>query len=423
MSDKSSGSSDPELFKRKVCMKKAIATFLVLTFIMVSFSGCGGQPGAPSQGDAGRTSAGDAVVARVGDFEIFYSQMANQMVTLEAMYNDVGGQYTEGQVKDLLNQAARSTLENLINSHILDMKIEEYQITLTKEEERQGESRWQALLEDTKQAVQAEQPDLTGGELEDMVDLVMGYKGLDKASVYESTLRSLKLEKLRSQLASELPEPDQQEISAVYDSLLAQQKAAFDADVTAFESTMLDGDVVVYVPRDYRVMRQLDLSFEQDVINILKQLETYDSVDGDTYREMEKNELRLLKEEKIPVIKGLLEQGLSFSQIMEETKPGSSKRVNYICQDSTRFSDDYYAAAFSIPAEGRLAGEPVRQKYGYSLLYWDSSIPAGVISLQTAREQIRLDLMKKAENEHWKTLQDQWRAQADVTIYESVFSY
>ena len=95
---------------------------------------------------------------------------------------------------------------------------------------------------------------------------------------------------------------------------------------------------MVYVPQDYRVIQEIQLKFDDEVVQLLNQMEQYDTDDSNSYEEMLSLEYQRLQEESISKLYHQLEEGVAFSQLMEDTKPGSSNTFNYVCEDTTRHS-------------------------------------------------------------------------------------
>lgn len=96
--------------------------------------------------------------------DILYSQLAEQMVMLEAMYSGLSDQLTKEELQEKLHTAALSSLENLIAEQILRTKIDEYGLTLTQEEQSAAEAVWEQTLASMTQSVQSTYPDLEGDD-------------------------------------------------------------------------------------------------------------------------------------------------------------------------------------------------------------------------------------------------------------------
>lgn len=230
-------------------MKSILSFFLCTMLVCPLLSACqgSGNTGTPSESDTDQSvSAGDPsapaadeVVARVGDTEILYSQLAEQMVMLEAMYSGLSEQFTPEQLHEKLHDAALSSLETLISQQILNSKIDEYGLTLTPEEQQEAGQAWDQTIENVTNMVRQDYPDLTGADLDAMVQATLEVSGQEKQTVVDNAARSILVRKLKEQVMSETPRPNRQKVEKFYSSLLAEQREQFDQDVTQFESAMI----------------------------------------------------------------------------------------------------------------------------------------------------------------------------------------
>lgn len=401
-------------------MKTTLSRLLCIVLTISFLSAC--QGGNPSGSQS--SSHADQVVARVGDTDILYSQLAEQMAMLDAMYSDLSDQFTTEELQEKLHTAALSSLENLITQQILNSKIEEYGLTLTPEEQEQAQHAWDQTLESITSSVQSSYPDLTGDDLDSMVQAALEASGQEEQTVVDRASQSILVGKLKEQALSQtVPLPDRARVEAAYTKLLAQQQEQFDQDVTSFESAMILGDPVAYVPRSYRVIQEIQLLFDNDVIQLLRQMKQYDSDDSDSYEEMLSLEFQRLLEGNLPQLYDQLDQGTPFSQLMEEIKPGSSDTYNYISEDTTRLSQEYQQAALSIPAPGQISGTPVKLEYGYAVLCWADSLDAGARPLEEVYHDLEQQLLEADRNRAWSDLQAQWRQEAQVEIFEDRLGY
>ena len=151
---------------------------IALTAALLLTAGCQNQNSGSAQSSQDAQSQKDEVIAQVGDQNIMYSQLAEHMVTLEAMYSGLSDQFTTQELQEKLHTAAMESLENLITQQILYCKIDEYGITLTPEEEAEAQKAWEETLESTRSSVESTYPELEGEDLEAMVQTAIETAGL-----------------------------------------------------------------------------------------------------------------------------------------------------------------------------------------------------------------------------------------------------
>lgn len=403
-------------------MKLRLLSALCAVILFLS-AGCQSQNASSSQTSQSAQTQEDEVIAEVGNQKIMYSQLAEQMVTLEAMYSGLSDQLTEQQLKEKLHTAALESLENLIAQQILYCKIDEHGIALTENEETEAQKTWDETLEAMRTSVQNSYPDLQGEDLEAMVQAAIDASGLKKEEVISSARQTALVSKLKEQIMAQASQPTQQQVEEAYQQLLEEQQEKFSEDPMAFEASMLAGDPVVYVPEPYRMIQELYLQFDPEVVQLLREMKSYDTEESDSYEEILALEYERLREGRLPQVQERLNNGESFQRLMEENKPGSSSTYNYVGEGTTRLSDEYYQAAMSISEPGQTASQPIKMESGYAILYWADTIQPGIRSVEEVRDDLEEQLYRSAQNSLWKDTQASWREEANVVIYEDRLGY
>lgn len=374
------------------------------------------------ESQSGDEDAQDMVVARVNGTDILYREFAEQMASVEAIYSAMTDALSADEINLQLTEQAQTVLENLISQVILEQKAEEYDIALTAEQEAEVASAWEQMQERFSRTISANYPTLEGEDLAAMVLLALESSGIEEEMITQSARSSALIENLRARFDAETAEPTQAELQALYDTLLLEQQTEFENDAAAFETAILGGEVVVYIPDEYRVLHEWEFRYEDDVIALLKQLEELDTESSTAYEDtLAAEQARTLQ--TISMVQALLASGSEFDTLYENANSGKAPRVNYIAAGSSRFSDAYYEAAMQIPAEGSAAAQPIAQNYGYTLLYWADTLAPGAISLYDVEEALAEQLLREARNENWKNVQAQWREQAEVFIDEALITY
>lgn len=406
-------------------MKRVLTIALSLAMILSLAVGCDKQtpPPASDSGSQPGSASNDQVIALVNGEKIWYSQLAEQMVAVEAMYSSLSQQFTKEELQDKLHESATTALNHLINDQILQQKISEFGISLTPEEETQAQSAWDQTVASVTESVQKTYPTLEGKDLEAMTQAALDGSGVKKDAVIEGARRTALAGKLKNQVTSQLPPPQSEQVEEIYQQLLEEQTAAFQNDPTAFEAQALSGDPLVYVPEDYRVIQEINLRFDDEVIQLLNEMKQYDTDDNNSYEEMLFLEYQRLQQEALPQLYSRLNQGESFLSLMEEIKPGSSDRYNYVSANTTRLDQDYLNTALSISAPGKWSEEALKMPYGYTVLFWADNLKPGARSMEEVRPDIEAQLQKTAQLEAWNNAQEQWYQEADIEVYEDLLGY
>ena len=395
-------------------------TLAMLMLLSCCLCGCAQEKGETAEETA--SDVANAVVARVNGTEILYGQVEEQMASVKALYQSLTGSLSAEEILEKLEAETMNVVNKLIDDAILEQKIAESGIALTKEEETQAKRQWDAVLENVRSSLRVNYPTATEEDLDALVILSMQNSSLTQEMVMSSARKSILTEKLRSAAAETMEPVSDAAIQSLYDTLFSEQKTKFDTDPTAFEAAMLGKTVVVYIPRSYRVIQELTIKSGDDIIALLKQMAQYDNEESTSYEEMLQSE-REIQQRLIATVRQRCAAGEIFAEACRNAIPGVTLKTNYICSATTRFSEEYYNAAMNIPMEGGLAENLLPVDYGCTLLCWEKTLAAGEIPLDQVRAVLSEQLTKEAESEHWKNLRQQWLEEAEITIYEELLSY
>lgn len=396
---------------------KPQALFSLALVLALLLSGCAGtrtgdEKPAPAALDKG-------TVAVVNGEAVPYSEFAEQMASVEMLYSSLAGTRGEEEIKTMLEAEAENVLETLILQRVLMQKVEEYGITLTEAEEQEARDAWTEVREKIAASVARNYPDYSGEELEALVQIAVESSNFREETVVQSARQSALLKKLQAAALSDASlAVSDSAVEERYQERLEEETIQFDTDVTAFEAAMLGKTAAVYIPRPYRVLQELDLRFDDDMLSVLAQLKEYDTEDDDTYETLLASE-RALLEEKAQAVRARLAGGESAEALAAEY----GGRVNYICEDTTRFSQDYYDAAFSIGEIGGAADTLIELDNGGTLLCWTGTLSPGPVPLEEAAGRIREEIAAEKRTAAWSAQQSSWRDEAEVVINEELLSY
>lgn len=400
-------------------MKHRLFSFIALLLIICLFTACGDGTVTETEQTG---AADDPIVATVNGTPVYYSAFAEKMVSIEAMYSAMSGTMSADELNQKLTEQAASVLETFITQLILEQKAEELGITLTDEQEAAVAAAWTDTQEQFRKTVSANYPTFTGKDLDAMVLLALQSSGLTEEMVTQSARTSALIANLRAQIDAQVSPVSDSEARETYQTLLQQQQTEFANDITAFESAMLGDAVVVYIPSAHRVIHEWELRYENDVIALLNQLKQIDTDESTAYEDTLAAE-QSRTQVQLEQIRGEIAAGADFDALYAEKNDGTAPHINYIGAESTRFSEEYYAAAMNIDAEGSLAKKLVATNNGYMLLYWGSTLEPGIVPFETVRGQLSEQLQKKKCDENWKAVQAVWREEAEITIVTDLITY
>lgn len=386
-------------------MKRFSLLVLAAVIAATIFAGCTKAEPQPS-------GEPDVAVAVVGGAEIMRSEVESLAAHSDKMYESLTG-VSEEEIAEKKLESRLTILENLVTERIISSKIEEYGIKETKQMREAAEKSWENAVSAMEKYVLASYPTLEGSELEETVNAMLNTQGISEETLIKSAIQDELEKALAEELKGEAPPAEEAEISEYYSSLLEKQKVSFTADTAAFEGALMSGETVVFRPADCRVVKQLYLKFDEEVIGLIKQLEAVD--DTETADEMRNDQYRILNK-KLETIRKDLDSGEKFDTILEENEQGSSAGVNYITEASERFSEEYKRALFALTEQGTYS-EPVKQEYGYVILFWQDTLKAGESSFEEVRESIEKLLTEENDRVYYEEQLKQWRSDAEVELF------
>lgn len=286
--------------------------------------------------------------------------------------------------------ARKAILDKLILEQACINDAERNGITLMGEVLQDADQRHEKMIGQAESYVHLSYPNLTGPELDRQVDALLRVSGADRSVYRLLAERGALMSAYEAFLLSEMPLPGEDEIQAEYEALWQEQKLLFDTDENAFEAALLNGDTVVYRPVTLKKIQKAEFKFDKEVIRVLRNLR---QINPEAAVGIEEEEYARLDETVLPVHEALTKGKLSFPDVLEDLRSGSSSQVNYFHESSTRFSEDYYtrAAAFAVPGE---ISSVYRIVNGYAILYYAGDLPACErVPAEEVREQIAASLL------------------------------
>ena len=72
---------------------------------------------------------------------------------------------------------------------------------------------------------------------------------------------------------------------------------------------------------------------------------------------------------------------------------------------------------------GGVADTEVPLDFGCYLLCWADTLSEGTVDISEVSDALSAQILREKQNENWKTAQAQWRAEAEITIDETLIAY
>lgn len=356
----------------------------------------------------------NSIAALVDGKPIFWSQVEAQMTTLNMMYQNLSGSLSEEEIAEKKLKAKSEILDKLIEQLVVQNKLASLGFIVTDEIKTQAEESYQSTVKVIEDYVKKSYPDISKEDLEETAQWILSNQGLSKESIVESAIQNALFDAYKKQIEDETDRMDESAVKAYYNSLYSEQKESFSNDINLYEQALLSGKPVIFRPVETRVIKQLSIPFDDDVIDLINQLNAYGSKD-------EAEKMRMDQYDRISAklnqTMDRLKSGESFDALIEEFSEGSDA-VNYVSEQSTRFSEEFKNAAMSIETLGQFS-EPIKTAYGYLILCWDATLEAAdPVAFEDVRADLESLLSEFNRNRAIADQKMQWLKEANIEIFE-----
>ena len=270
----------------------------------------------------------------------------------------------------------------------------------------------------------------------------------DNRYTLESVQRSIRENALVERFyacATEGVEVTDETIQALYDETVSSQQAAYDADPSSFESDVMYGNDIYYVPEGFRSVYHILLLLDDEAQDALSELLTRQRViaaalegeDADTDALNAENEAVQAQIDelcadlmaRVMEIRERLDAGEDFLALMEECgeDPGMQSEPflsngYYVSADSNMWEPNFRDAAMALENVGDVS-DPVLTPYGIHLILFNEELAPGAVPLESVRESLEAGalgtLEEAAINEAVQAAMDA----ADIVTYPENLVY
>ena len=257
----------------------------------------------------------NSIAALVDGKPIFWSQVEAQMTTLNMMYQNLRGSLSDEEIAEKKLKAKSEMLDKLIEQLVVQNKLASLGFIVTDEVKTQAEESYQSTVKVIEDYVKKSYPDISKEDLEETAQWILSNQGLSKESIVESAIQNALFDAYKKQIEDETDRMDESAVKAYYNSLYSEQKESFSNDINLYEQALLSGKPVIFRPVETRVIKQLSIPFDDDVIDLINQLNAYGSKD-------EAEKMRMDQYDRISAklnqTMDRLKSGESFDALIEE---------------------------------------------------------------------------------------------------------
>jgi hypothetical protein len=390
-------------------MKKTLLFFPIIFIFILVVSSCSSK-----KEEAPAFSWNPALtVAVVDGTNILRAEVEEQMGTVNRMYQAMESSLSQETIEEKKQEARLQILNNLVENQIILNKTGDIENNLSDEHKARIEAAYEGSVDRIADYVRKTYPDLGPEAMLREVETLLKTSRLSLEDIRKNSKNTVLRELLYESVLAEAGEPAPAEIEMYYRRLLAEQKENFGKDVSRYEQALLSGSPVVFHPAECRVIREININFDADVIGLIRQLESFDS--HEEAEKMRKDQF-LRQEEKVKRVLEKLKTMPFDGLIAEELGPGIIPPVNYISSQSSRFSPEYRDAALAIPRVGETS-PPIRAEYGTLILLWEETGPRGEVPLWEIYDTIQEAARREQHGRAWEEIRAIWREAAEITLY------
>jgi len=350
---------------------------------------------------------------------------------------------------------AQSVAEGFMNTTAVLMKAEEMGITLTDEElaecDEYAQNAWQEEYDAAYAAAEGE----TEEEKKLNAEYSLATRGASYEYYYHQYEWDLILTKVEEVVIADAPQLTDAELNTALAERAMDDEAAYSQNSSAFETAMVEGDVLVtWVPYGYRTVKHILLIPEVEVVDayiatrndisrVNGELATLNSerleakngngerdladIEADIeakQAELDELEARLAQNEldciasvqdQLDEIYPRLEAGEDFDTIMAEygKDPGMAMEPSksdgyYVCATSETWDYSFRNGAMDLEKVGDYSLEPVVSASGVHIIYYNSDVVGGPVPLDSIREEFSASAQETANAEYFNGKCAEW---------------
>jgi len=400
-------------------LKKIITVICLLLAASLAFGGCS-QKGSDAPAES---SGAEVIVAKVNGEAITY----DEYYTFLSQILDYIGISADSSDADFYKE---DVVSRLVYEKVLKKKLtEEGYMNLTAEQNARAE---QEATESFKAYIESsyfdEIQDMLGNDYTDAqydaaVEKVMQehlQEELDKAGMtWEELLDNYRLpiaeEAARAELTADAV-PTEDEVKKSYDENVTADKVDMEEDPTVYESAVMDGATIYYVPGGLRLIKHVLIKIDQETSDAVALLRDngFDA-QADLLLESALADIQAKADEVLAKIQsGEMTFDEAVAQYNED--PGMPEGGYPVSKDSASYMEAFVTGAYALANVGDISGL-VATDYGYHILLYAGDTVAGPVPYENVKDEIYETLKATLQSERWNEITDEWVAQSEVEFY------
>ena len=210
--------------------------------------------------------------------------------------------------------------------------------------------------------------------------------------------------------------PTDDEVKAEYDKKVASDKTTMEDDPTTYESDVMYGTTVYYVPGGLRNIKQVLIKIDDTTnaaIGVLRD-NGYDD-QADILKEKALAAIKTKADEALAKIKS---KEITFDQaISKYNEDDSMPEGGYPVSEGTSTYDEAFTKGAMALKNINDVSDLIATDYGYHILEYVGDTTAGAVDLSKVKDEIYDSLKSSLQDDKWTSITDDWTKQCNVQYY------
>ncbi len=392
---------------------------LVLAGALI-FSGCGmPESTEDAKASASPSATTGVIVAEVAGEPIYYDDYYTQLSNACAQFGISPEDENAAMLKD-------SVVESMVNEKVLTkMLTEKGYMNLTDEQIAEAEKNAEADVksyiegnykEDIETALgEGYTEEQYASELETHKQQLLTDIGMTWAELVESYKMGVAQDAAMKELANE--QPTDEDIRKEYDTNVASDKATMDEDPSSYESALMYGSPVYYVPEGVRTVKQVLIKIDDkdsEAISMLRENEYEEQAN-----QLLEKALENIKAKADEVLQKIQSGSITFDQAITDYNEdeGMTEEGYAVTAGSTTYMEPFTTASMALAKVGDIT-ELVTTDYGYHIIQYAADVTPGAVDFETVKDDIKENLTSTMQEEAWSAVLDEWNKECNVQYYK-----
>lgn len=353
---------------------------------------------------------------------------------------------------------AQSVAQSYMNTTAVVKKAEELGITLTDDEIAECKEYADTSYQESYDSAYASAEGDTDEMRAQNAEYSLAVQGISYDYYYRQKEWDLILTKVQESVMADAPQLTEDELEMKLAEQNVTDEQTYSEDRKSFETDMTDESVcITWMPDGYRTVKHILLIPEAEVLDAYtdatsalttanselanlnsEKLEVKNGEAGEDARTLEeieadidakKAEIETLQADKeareadcianvqdrVDEVYARLDAGEDFEDVMAEygEDPGMQEGVTmtrgyYVCASSEAWDFNFRNAAMELENVGDYSAEPVVGSSGVHIIYYNSDVAPGAVSLDDVREEFTASAQEESDNTYFNSKCSEW---------------